>query len=469
MFEEHLQHRVFRLIRRWSEENKIRVFVIGGFVRDLIMGNPSKDVDVVVEGSGIELAAWLANELKIQSGFQVFKNYGTAHFRYDDTDWEFVGARKESYNRNSRNPEVKPGTIEDDQKRRDFTINALALELGKNYGELSDPFGGISDIEKRIIRTPLDPHITFDDDPLRMLRAVRFAARFGFEIDISARRAIVDLASRVQIVAPERISEEVSKMLMASIPSAAFVLMDQLDLLGKILPQVLALKGVENKGKYAHKDNFHHSLGVLDNLAMHSDNLWLRWSALLHDIGKAPTKRFVKGHGWTFHGHDAVGAKMVKRVFNDLRLPQNEKMNYVMKMVALHLRPIALVDDIVTDSAVRRLLFDAGDDVDDLMILAEADITSGNQVKVERYLRNFAKVRQKLIEIEEKDRIRNWQPPVSGELIMQTFGIEPSREVGLIKNAIKDAILDGIIQNTYDEAFAFMLAKGRELGLSQKM
>jgi len=468
MFEQDLKHKVFDLIRQWSAQNHVRAFVIGGYVRDLIMGNPSKDVDIVVEGSGIELADWLAGKLKIKSGFQVFKNFGTAHFRYDGIDWEFVGARKESYKRNSRNPDVAPGTIEDDQKRRDFTINALALSLGDDFGALVDPFGGIADLNKGIIRTPLDPHITFDDDPLRMLRAVRFASRFGFKIVDPALEAIKKLAPRLDIVAPERISEEVSKMLLTEKPSVAFIQMEELGLLDRFLPQVSALRGVETKGKYVHKDNFHHSLGVVDNLSANSNNLWLRWSALLHDIGKAPTKRFQKGHGWTFHGHDAVGAKMVKRIFRDLRLPQNEKMTYVMKMVALHLRPIALVDDEVTDSAVRRLLFDAGDDIDDLMLLAEADITSGNQAKVKRYLNNFAHVRQKLIEIEEKDRVRNWQPPISGELIMETFAIEPSREVGIIKNAIKEAILDGEIQNEYNEAFEFMLKKGGELGLQKK-
>jgi poly(A) polymerase len=468
MFEKHLKHKVFGLIRKWSAEQNIRAFVIGGYVRDLIMGNASKDIDIVVEGDGIELADWLAAELKIKNGFQVFKNFGTAHFVYDGIDWEFVGARKESYSRNSRNPAVEPGSIEEDQKRRDFTINALALSLGADFATLHDPFNGVGDLEKGIIKTPLDPVITFDDDPLRMLRAIRFASRFNFEIESSAYSAIKKLASRIDIVAPERVSDELSKMLMSDQPSQAFILLDECELLQRFLPQLTALKGVENKGKFAHKDNFRHSLGVVDNIAGKSDNLWLRWAALLHDIGKAPTKRFLKGHGWTFHGHDAVGAKMVKKVFRDLRLPQNEKMNFVIKMVALHLRPIALVEDIVSDSAVRRLLFEAGDDIDDLMMLADADITSGNKTKVERYLKNFVNVRQKLVEIEEKDRVRNWQPPISGEVIMETFGIKPSYEVGVIKNAIKEAILDGVIQNSYDEAFAFMLSKGIELGLTQK-
>lgn len=468
MFEKHLKHKVFGLIRKWSAEHNIHAFVIGGYVRDLVMGNASKDIDIVVEGDGIELADWLAGELKIKNGFQVFKNFGTAHFVFDGIDWEFVGARKESYSRNSRNPEVEPGSIEEDQKRRDFTINALALSLGDDFATLHDPFNGVGDLEKGIIKTPLDPVITFDDDPLRMLRAIRFASRFNFEIESSAYSAIKKLASRIDIVAPERVSEELSKMLMADKPSIAFIMLYDCGLLQRFLPQLSALKGVENKGKYAHKDNFLHSLGVVDNLAPNSENLWLRWAALLHDIGKAPTKRFLKGHGWTFHGHDAVGAKMVRKVFHDLRLPQNEKMNYVIKMVGLHLRPIALVEDTVSDSAVRRLLFDAGDDVDDLMVLADADITSGNKTKVARFQANFVKVRQKLVEIEEKDRVRNWQPPISGELIMETFNIKPSREVGIIKNAIKEAILDGDIHNSYNEAFEFMLQKGKELGLQQK-
>lgn len=468
MFEKNLNHKVFKLINKWAVAHNVRTFVVGGYVRDLFLNIKSKDVDIVVEGDGISLADYLLKELSVKKGYQVFKNYGTAHFTYDGIEWEFVGARKESYNHNSRNPRVQAGSIEDDQKRRDFTINTLFISLGNDYAQLTDPFNGLEDLKNGLIKTPLNPIETFNDDPLRMLRAIRFANRFNFKIDDSAFDAISSLSERIDIVAPERISEELNKMLMSEYPSNAFVLMDKCSLLSRFLPQLTALKGVENVGKFAHKDNFYHSLGVLENLAPKTNDLWLRWAALLHDIGKTPTKKFVKGHGWTFHGHDAVGAKMIKKIFQSLKLPQNDKMNYVIKMLALHLRPIALVQDVISDSAIRRLLFEAGDDIDDLMLLAEADITSGNKLKVKQFLKNFANLRIKLVEIEEKDKIRNWQSPISGTLIMEVFDLKPSRDVGNIKKAIKEAILDGEIKNTYEDAYKFMLKCGKKLGLKKK-
>lgn len=465
MYEEHLQHPIFSIIHGWAVEHSKRCYVVGGYVRDILLQRPSWDIDIVVEGDGIELATFVASQLNEKPKVSVFKTYGTAHFVYDDREWEFVGARSESYAHNSRNPEVKPATIEGDQLRRDFTINAMALSLGSDFGAFLDPFSGVADLKAGIVCTPRDPDITFSDDPLRMMRAVRFASRFGFEIDSKAFDSIKKHTNRISIVAPERISEELNKIMLHQKPSAGFRLLEMCGLLQLVLPELHALKGVESRNGYMHKENFAHTLQVLDNVAAKSDSLWLRWAALLHDIGKAPVKKFDKVRGWTFHGHDAVGARMTKKLFKRLHLPQNEKMDFVAKLVALHLRPISLVEDGVSDSALRRLLFDSGDDLDDLMALAEADITSGNMVKVKQYMKNFANLRTKLAETEDKDRIRNFQPPLSGEEIMAFFGIEPSREVGIIKNSIKDAILDGIIGNNYEDAFAFMLQKGVELGL----
>ena len=468
MFKEYLLHKVFGIIHQRAVEKALRCYVVGGYVRDILLGRPSWDVDVVVEGDGIELAEYVASQLKPHPKVSVFKNFGTAHFSYDNTEWEFVGARSESYRRGSRNPEVLPATIEEDMLRRDFTINAMAISLGADFGELMDPFDGQGDLKKCLIRTPRDPQITFSDDPLRMLRAVRFASRFGFEIADDAFKSIKENGNRIGIVAPERIAEELNKMLMHKKPSAGFFLLDQCGLLPLILPELSALKGVENMHGVMHKENFTHTLMVIDNVAEVSESLWLRWAALLHDIGKAPTKKFDKVRGWTFHGHDAVGQRMVLKLFKRLHLPQNEKMHYVAKIVGLHLRPISLVEEGVTDSALRRLIFEAGDDLDDLLIHAEADITSANKQKVKLYLSNFTDLRTKLAETEEKDRIRNFQPPVSGEEIMEVFGIAPSREVGVIKNAIKDAILDGVIHNDREEAWQLMLEQGEKLGLKPR-
>jgi poly(A) polymerase len=465
MFKDFLLHKVFGIIHQRAVEKALRCYVVGGYVRDILLERPSWDVDIVVEGDGIELAEYVASQLRPHPKVSVFKNFGTAHFVYDDTEWEFVGARSESYQRGSRNPEVVPATIEEDMLRRDFTINAMAVSLGADFGELLDLFNGQSDLNKGIIRTPRDPQITFSDDPLRMLRAVRFASRFNFEMSPDVFQSIKNNIQRIGIVAPERISEELNKILMHKKPSAGFFMLDRCGLLASILPELIALKGVENMHGVMHKENFTHTLMVVDNVAEVSDSLWLRWAALLHDIGKAPTKKFDKVRGWTFHGHDAVGQRLVLKIFKRLHLPQNEKMHYVAKIVGLHLRPISLVEEGVTDSALRRLIFEAGDDLEDLLIHAEADITSANKQKVKQYLNNFTDLRTKLAETEEKDRVRNFQPPVSGEEIMEVFGIAPSREVGIIKNAIKDAILDGVIHNDRDEAWNLMLELGKNLGL----
>ncbi|HOI87712.1 MAG TPA: HD domain-containing protein [Lentimicrobium sp.] len=449
-----------------AAETGVPVYVIGGYVRDLFLKRGSKDIDFVTVGDGILLAEKVASSFQGHHPVSVFRNFGTAMFHLDDLQLEFVGARRESYHPDSRKPDVSSGTLEDDQKRRDFTINALAISLNRDsYGELLDPFEGIEDLEKGIIRTPLDPDITFSDDPLRMMRAVRFAAQLGFTIHPETSRAISRNSGRIKIISGERISEELNKIILSEKPSVGFKLLDKAGLLEIIFPQFVALKGAATVDGKGHKDNFYHTLEVLDRIAPNTGNLWLRWAAVLHDIGKPPTRRFLPDQGWTFHGHEVKGARMVPQIFRQLRLPLNEKMKYVQKLVSLHLRPIGLTEEEVTDSAVRRLLFDAGDDIDDLMTLCEADITSKNKEKVQRFLANFAMVREKLREIEEKDRLRNWQPPVSGEVIMEAFGLNPGKEVGVIKTAIREAILDGKLENDFGKAYSFMLDEGKKMGL----
>lgn len=442
-------------------------YLVGGFVRDKLLGRPTKDADFVCAGDAIELAKQTAKQLSPVPHVDYFKNFGTAHIKAEDGfDLEFVGARKESYQRNSRKPEVEPGTIRDDQERRDFTINALAVSLNKdNYGTLIDPFNGVADLAARIIRTPADPARTFSDDPLRMMRAIRFATQLGFTIEEKTWKGITETKDRITIISQERITDELNKIILAEKPSVGFDLLFRSGLLHYIFPQMVDLAGAEYVDGYGHKDNFYHTLQVLDNLSANSDNLWLRWAAVLHDIAKPATKRFEEGHGWTFHGHEVVGGRMVPKIFAKLKLPLHEDMRFVKKMVELHLRPISLTKENITDSAIRRLLFDAGNDFESLMLLCGADITSRNKQKVKRYLDNFRLVRQRCREVEEKDHIRNWQPPVSGELIMETFGLPPSKPVGIIKDSLKDAMLDGIIPNTYEAAYAYMLEKGRELGL----
>jgi len=464
----YLKHPVFKVASQIAGEQNLQCFVIGGYVRDLLLKRESKDIDIVVVGSGLELAKACGEKLRVKK-VNYFKNFGTAQFMYKDLDVEFVGARKESYQRDSRKPIVEDGTLADDQNRRDFTINALAISLHPdNFGELIDPFGGIKDLEKRIIRTPLEPGITYSDDPLRMMRAIRFATQLDFKIEPKNLVSIKENAHRLDIISKERIMDELNKIILSKTPSRGFNLLFSTGLLHRFFPEMVDLHGVETIKKFSHKDNFHHTLEVLDNISENTDDLWLRWAAIMHDIAKPPTKRFDEQIGWTFHGHEDLGARWVPKIFARLKLPLDHKMKYVQKLVKLHLRPIALVKGNVTDSAVRRLLFEAGDDIDDLMTLCNADITSKNEFKVKKYRNNFDIVKEKLKDVEEKDKVRNFQPPVSGEIIMKTFGIGPCFEVGEIKSAIKEAILEGEIPNEYDDAFAFMLNKGKELGLIQK-
>ena len=465
---EFLQDKIFQIISESADEQQQECYVIGGFVRDIFLKRPSKDIDVVVVGSGIELAQRVAEKLGKRANLTVFKNFGTAQVKLKDLEVEFVGARKESYQRESRNPIVENGTLEDDQNRRDFTINALALCLNKDrFGELVDPFGGVEDLKNFVIRTPLNPDITFSDDPLRMMRGIRFSAQLGFFLETNTFEAIARNKERIEIISKERIADELNKIMMSRKPSVGFILLEKTGLLELIFPEVLALKGAETKDGVGHKDNFYHTLAVLDGLCEHTDNLWLRWSALLHDIGKPRTKRYDSRLGWTFHNHNFVGEKMIPEIFRRMKLPTNEKMKYVQKMVTLHMRPIVLSEEEVTDSAIRRLLFDAGDDIDDLMKLCEADITSKNPDKVKRFKSNFQLVRKKLKEIEEKDRVRNFQPPISGQEIMDTFSLPACSTVGEIKMRIKDAILDGIIPNEYEAAKAYMLDIAPEFNLTK--
>jgi poly(A) polymerase len=468
-FDKELAHPVFHIISEVAGQRNNQTFVIGGFVRDLLLSRKRDkyDIDIVTVGSGIELALETASKLKPKPKVSVFKNFGTAMFKYKSIDFEFVGARKESYRSDSRKPVVENGTLEDDQKRRDFTINAFALSLNKaNWGELLDPFNGIEDLENKLIKTPLKPETTFSDDPLRMMRAIRFATQLNFSIEKDTFNAIASQKERIKIISKERITDELHKIIASPNPSTGFKLLDKSGLLPLVLPELSKLKGVENRKGISHKDNFNHTLKVLDRISANTDNIWLRWAALLHDIAKPATKRYSESLGWTFHGHNYVGEKMIPGIFKRLKMPLNEKMKFVQKMVSLHMRPIVLSEEEVTDSAIRRLLFDAGDDIDDLMTLCEADITSKNSDRVKRFMNNFKIVRQKLIDLEERDALRNFQPPVSGELIMETFGLKPCKNVGIIKAAIKDAILDGHIRNQYEEAIQVMLKKGKELGLS---
>ena len=466
-YKQALKHPVFKIISQSAKELQLDSYVIGGFVRDFILKRgTAKDIDVVAIGSGIELAKQVAKNLPTKPKVQVFKTYGTAMLRYDDIEIEFVGARKESYNEDSRNPIVENGTLVDDQNRRDFTINAFALSLSDtNFGDLLDPFNGLQDLENKIIRTPRNPDITYSDDPLRMMRAIRFATQLNFKIEKESLNAITKNNHRIEIITNERIVVELNKILESKTPSVGFLLLEQTGLLHYILPELIALKGIDEVEGQKHKDNFYHTLEVVDNIAKHTDNVWLRWAALLHDIGKAPTKKFSKKVGWTFHGHEFEGSKMVYQLFKRLKMPLNDKMKFVQKMVYMSSRPIVLANEEVTDSAVRRLVFDAGDYVDDLMTLCEADITTKNPKKFKKYHSNFQLVRQKIVEVEERDHVRNFQPPVSGEEIMETFNLKPSKEIGIIKEKIKEAILEGDIPNEHDAAFQLMLKEGKRLGL----
>ncbi len=461
-----LKHPVFKVASQIVTEKNLQAYVIGGFVRDLILERPSKDIDIVVVGNGLDLAKECARILRVNK-VSVFENFGTAQFKYKDLDVEFVGARKESYRQDSRKPLVENGTLEDDQNRRDFTINALALSLhADTFGDIIDPFNGLEDLEKGIIRTPLDPDITYSDDPLRMMRAIRFASQLGFKIETTSLNSILKNSERLSIISIERTMDELNKIILSETPSRGFKLLNSTKLLHQFFPEMIALQGIETIDGKSHKDNFYHTLEVLDNISENTDNLWLRWAAIMHDIAKPPTKRFDTEIGWTFHGHEEFGARMTSRIFRRLKLPLDSKMKYVEKLVRLHLRPIALVKGTVSDSAVRRLLFEAGDDIEDLMTLCNADITSKNEFKVKKYKNNFDLVNQKLKAVEEKDRVRNFQPPISGELIMNVFKLKPCNEIGVIKTKIKDAILEGIIENEYEPAYQFMLQLGKDLGLS---
>lgn len=470
LMQQYLQDKIFKIISEAADEQAKECYVIGGYVRDIFLKRESKDIDVVVVGSGIEIAEAVAKKLGKKAHLTVFKNFGTAQVKLNDLEVEFVGARKESYQRDSRKPIVEDGTLEDDQNRRDFTINAMALCLNKNrFGELVDPFNGMNDLQNFVLRTPLNPDITFSDDPLRMMRGIRFSAQLGFFLETNTFEAIARNKERISIISKERIADELNKIMMSRKPSVGFILLEKTGLLELIFPELLALKGAETKDGIGHKDNFYHTLAVLDGLCENTDNLWLRWAALLHDIGKPRTKRFDQRQGWTFHNHNFIGEKMVPEIFRNMKLPTNEKMKYVQKMVSLHMRPIVLSEDEVTDSAVRRLLFDAGDDIDDLMTLCEADITSKNPEKVKRFRSNFQLVRQKLKEIEEKDKVRNFQPPVSGLEIMETFNLPACAAVGDIKMKIKDAILDGIIPNEYEAAREYMFRIAGDMGLQKHL
>lgn len=465
-----LNNPIFEKVVQANQELNVQSYVIGGFVRDILLKRDfKKDIDIVTVGSGIDLALKVSELLPNKPSVQVFKNYGTAMLRFQDMDIEFVGARKESYQENSRKPEVWSGTLEDDQNRRDFTINAMAFSLNPdNYGDLMDPFDGLKALENKMIKTPLDPNITYSDDPLRMLRAIRFATQLNFEIEETSFEAIKSNKERIKIISNERIVDELNKILSTSKPSVGFLLLYQSGLLDIILPELTALNNVEEIEGQTHKNNFYHTLEVVDNICKNTDDLWLRWAALLHDIGKAPTKKFVKKIGWTFHGHEYLGGKMVKSIFERLRFPLNNKMKFVRKMVEMSSRPIVISEEIVTDSAVRRLVFDSGEDIDSLLILCEADITTKNAKKFKKYHENFKIVRKKIVEVEEKDHVRNFQPPVSGEEIMEKFGLKPCKEIGIIKETIKEAILEGKIGNNYEDAYQLMLEKAEHLGLKLK-
>lgn len=459
---------IFHKISETADELGLECYVVGGYVRDIFLERPSKDIDVVVVGSGISMAEALAQKLGRGAHLSVFKNFGTAQLKYRGTEVEFVGARKESYTHDSRKPIVEDGTLEDDQNRRDFTINALAVCLNQHrYGELVDPFGGMEDMKERTIRTPLDPDITFSDDPLRMMRCIRFATQLNFYIDDETFDSLCRNCERISIISRERIADELNKIMLSPIPSKGFIDLDRSGLLPLIFPELVALQGVETRNGRAHKDNFYHTLEVLDNISKHTDNLWLRWAALLHDIGKPATKRWDPRAGWTFHNHNFIGERMIPGIFRKMKLPMNEKMKYVQNLVGLHMRPIVIADDVVTDSAVRRLLFEAGENIDDLMTLCEADITSKNSERKKRFLQNFQLVREKMADLQKKDDYRNFQPPVSGEEIMQTFGLQPCKEVGQLKQAIKDAIWNSDIPNEYEAARAFMMQRAAEMGLQE--